>query len=201
MFWRRTRVYWKTTMPRLLGVRQAGSSPVNFTAQAGVYVLYDGSRPIYVGKVTGPRVGQVSVARGAKWCQVVAPGRIRISRAPEIGHVRRHAKRGLYQAVRPFAPFAALADAGAYRGRSHEDRTTQGRGTMIRKILQTAAIAGLTVLTLFASTAEAHADCVMHVRHCIPMGGGRGSGVFCSETDTPCPPYQPSWQHRAQNGG
>lgn len=57
MFWSRARVYWKTTMPRLLGVQQAGSSPVNFTAQAGVYVLYDGSRPIYVGKVTESRMG------------------------------------------------------------------------------------------------------------------------------------------------
>ena len=71
---------------------------------------------------------------------------------------------------------------------------------MIRKTLQTAAIAGLTALALFASTTEAHADCVMHVRHCQLEGGGRGSGAFCSDTVTPCPPYNPAWQHRAQNG-
>lgn len=57
MFWSRDRVYWKTNMPHLLGVQQAGSAPVNFTKQAGVYVLYDGSRPIYIGKVTEERMG------------------------------------------------------------------------------------------------------------------------------------------------
>jgi hypothetical protein len=57
MFWSRDRVLWKTTMPRLLGVQQSGSASVNFTAQAGVYVLYDGSRAVYVGRVTEPRIG------------------------------------------------------------------------------------------------------------------------------------------------
>ena len=38
MFWDRDRVQWKSTMPRLLGVQQSGSEPVNFTEQAGVYV-------------------------------------------------------------------------------------------------------------------------------------------------------------------
>lgn len=58
MFWNRDRVYWKPTMARLLGVQQSGSAVVNFNEQAGVYVLYDGSRPIYVGRVTEPRLGQ-----------------------------------------------------------------------------------------------------------------------------------------------
>lgn len=44
-------------MPRLLGVQQSGSSPVNFTQQAGVYLLYDGNRVVYVGRVTEPRLG------------------------------------------------------------------------------------------------------------------------------------------------
>ncbi|MGO9156650.1 winged helix-turn-helix domain-containing protein [Mycobacterium sp.] len=57
MFWSRDQVNWKTTMPRLLGVQQSGSKPVNFTDQAGVYVLYDVHRPIYVGKVDKPRMG------------------------------------------------------------------------------------------------------------------------------------------------
>jgi hypothetical protein len=74
-------------------------------------------------------------------------------------------------------------------------------GTTMRKSLQTAAITGLTAAALFASTAEAHADCVMHWRHCIPTGGGRmGGGAFCTETDTPCPPYQPAWQHPPIDG-
>lgn len=57
MFWSRDRVAWRTGMPNLLGVQQSGSAEVNFTAQAGVYVLYDGSRPIYVGRVTESRLG------------------------------------------------------------------------------------------------------------------------------------------------
>ena len=57
MFWSRDRVRWNTKMPRLLGVQQSGSYPVNFTAQAGIYVLYDGSRAVYVGRVTEPRMG------------------------------------------------------------------------------------------------------------------------------------------------
>ena len=88
--------------------------------------------------------------------------------------------------------------AGTVIGRTKIARP--GRRT-IRKIFQTAAVAALTALALFASTAAAHADCVMHVRHCIPTGSGRGIGEFCSQTDTPCPPYQPSWQHHAQDGG
>ncbi|SHT79347.1 Uncharacterised protein [Mycobacteroides abscessus subsp. abscessus] len=57
MFWSRDLAIWKPSMPRLLGVQQSGSAPVNFTGQAGVYVLYDVHRPIYVGKVTEPRLG------------------------------------------------------------------------------------------------------------------------------------------------
>lgn len=57
MFWSRDRVLWKTTMPHLLGVQQSGSEPVNFTAQAGVYVLYDANRAVYVGRTTEPRLG------------------------------------------------------------------------------------------------------------------------------------------------
>lgn len=57
MFWSRDRVLWKTTMPRLLGVQQSGSAEVNFTAQAGVYLLYAGSRAVYVGRTTEPRMG------------------------------------------------------------------------------------------------------------------------------------------------
>lgn len=58
MFWDRDRVFWRPNMPRLLGVQQSGSTPVNFTAEAGVYVLHDGSRAIYVGRVVEPRLGQ-----------------------------------------------------------------------------------------------------------------------------------------------
>ena len=58
MFWDREEVHWRPTMTHLLGVQQSGSAPVNFNAQAGVYVLYDGSRALYVGRVVEPRLGQ-----------------------------------------------------------------------------------------------------------------------------------------------
>jgi HB1, ASXL, restriction endonuclease HTH domain len=58
MFWDRDGVYWGTRRPRLLGVQQWGSASVDFADQVGVYVLYDGSRAIYVGRVTEPRMGQ-----------------------------------------------------------------------------------------------------------------------------------------------
>lgn len=57
MYWNRASVRWKTNMPSLYGVQQFGSTPVNFTAQAGVYLLYDGRTVVYVGKVTEPRMG------------------------------------------------------------------------------------------------------------------------------------------------
>lgn len=55
MFWRRDEVSWTGPNTRLLGIQQTGSDPVDFAAQAGVYILYDGSRAIYVGRVTQPR--------------------------------------------------------------------------------------------------------------------------------------------------
>lgn len=57
MFWRRDEVHWNRTATRLLGVQQTGGVPVDFSGQAGVYLLYDGSRVVYVGRVTGARLG------------------------------------------------------------------------------------------------------------------------------------------------
>jgi len=58
MYWSRDRVHWTNKMPRVLGVQQTGSAPVNFTGQAGVYLLHDGRAVVYVGKVGEPRMGQ-----------------------------------------------------------------------------------------------------------------------------------------------
>lgn len=58
MFWRRSEIDWSLRRPKLLGVQQSGSQQVDFSDEAGVYVLYDGSRVIYVGRVTEPRMGQ-----------------------------------------------------------------------------------------------------------------------------------------------
>lgn len=58
LFWRRAEIDWAPTFPRMLGVQLAGSSAVDFSAQEGVYLLYDGSRLVYVGRVSEPRFGK-----------------------------------------------------------------------------------------------------------------------------------------------
>ncbi len=57
MFWRREGVNWKPRQPVLMGFQQAGSQEVDFSAQVGVYLLHDGTRVVYVGRVTEPRLG------------------------------------------------------------------------------------------------------------------------------------------------
>ena len=57
MFWRRSEVHWTNRGARLLGAQQSGSLEVDFSEQAGVYLLYDADRVIYVGRVTEPRLG------------------------------------------------------------------------------------------------------------------------------------------------
>lgn len=56
MYWRRDYVQWNNS-PKLLGAQQLGAKVVDFSRQIGIYVLYDGSRPIYVGQVFAPRLG------------------------------------------------------------------------------------------------------------------------------------------------
>lgn len=60
LFWRREEVDWASrsakTGPSLLGATQLGAKPVDFAAQSGVYILYDGSRPVYAGQVAKPRL-------------------------------------------------------------------------------------------------------------------------------------------------
>lgn len=56
MFWRRAEVHWQANGTQLLGVQQSGSQEVDFSAQSGVYILYDGDRVVYVGRVTEPRL-------------------------------------------------------------------------------------------------------------------------------------------------
>lgn len=55
MFWDRGWVKWHPPC-RGCYMQQLGSEPVNFTDQSGVYVLYDGSRVIYVGKAFDRRL-------------------------------------------------------------------------------------------------------------------------------------------------
>jgi hypothetical protein len=51
MYWDRSLVLWSGT-PRLLGRQQPASSPVDFSGQRGVYLLYDGREVVYVGRTT-----------------------------------------------------------------------------------------------------------------------------------------------------
>ena len=57
MFWRRGAVEWVAT-PRLLGMQQIGSTPVDFNKQLGIYLLYDGREVIYVGRTTDRPLGR-----------------------------------------------------------------------------------------------------------------------------------------------
>lgn len=57
MFWRRDAVQWVAT-PKLLGMQQLGSTPVDFNKQLGIYLLYDGREVIYIGRTTERPLGR-----------------------------------------------------------------------------------------------------------------------------------------------
>lgn len=50
MYWQRDAVDW-ATVPKLLGRENPHSTAVDFSAQSGVYVLYDRERVVYAGQV------------------------------------------------------------------------------------------------------------------------------------------------------
>lgn len=58
MYWRRDLVVWTVVDPKLLGKQQPSSEPVDFCEQKGVYLLYDGSKIVYVGRTTDQILGQ-----------------------------------------------------------------------------------------------------------------------------------------------
>ncbi|MFW6107187.1 MAG: winged helix-turn-helix domain-containing protein [bacterium] len=71
MYWWPDKVLW-TSSPRLLGQQQQGSSPVDFCAQRGVYMLHDGRHVVYVGRASeqtlGARLRQHTVDRlNGRW--------------------------------------------------------------------------------------------------------------------------------------
>ena len=49
-FWQRDWVNWKKTTPRILGQFPGNSESIDFAGQNGIYVLYDGHHPVYVGQ-------------------------------------------------------------------------------------------------------------------------------------------------------
>ncbi|TGM85382.1 winged helix-turn-helix domain-containing protein [Leptospira licerasiae] len=56
MFWNRNKVVWESNS-KLYGKQNQNSKSVNFSNQIGVYILYDVSRPIYVGRTTDQTIG------------------------------------------------------------------------------------------------------------------------------------------------
>ncbi len=57
VFWRRNMISWAAT-PRILGMQSIGATPVDFHAQLGIYLLYDGREVIYVGRSTERPLGR-----------------------------------------------------------------------------------------------------------------------------------------------
>ncbi|RID92721.1 hypothetical protein D2N39_03310 [Gemmobacter lutimaris] len=49
MYWHASKVIWRHK-PRLLGQQQQGAKSIDFCEQVGIYLLYDRSRVIYVGR-------------------------------------------------------------------------------------------------------------------------------------------------------
>jgi hypothetical protein len=57
MFWQRDAVQWGSS-PKLLGMQQLGATPVDFSKQLGIYLLYDGREVIYIGRATDRPMGR-----------------------------------------------------------------------------------------------------------------------------------------------
>lgn len=56
MYWRRDYVYWVSSS-QILGQQQPSSEAVDFCSQKGVYLLYDGSKVVYVGRASDQPIG------------------------------------------------------------------------------------------------------------------------------------------------
>ncbi|MCJ8505265.1 hypothetical protein MRU69_10390 [Kocuria flava] len=58
MFWRRDQVDWsRGNRSRVLGHQAGNDKEIDFAGQIGVYLLHDGARTVYVGRVSKPRLG------------------------------------------------------------------------------------------------------------------------------------------------
>lgn len=91
MFWRRNAIEWAAT-PRLLGMQQLGSTPVDFNKQLGIYLLYDGREVIYVGRTTdrplGRRLYEHTIDRmSARWDRFSWFGLLPVSDAGQLGQL------------------------------------------------------------------------------------------------------------------
>ena len=89
MFWRRDAVEWVAT-PKLLGMQQIGSTPVDFNKQLGIYLIYDGREVIYVGRSTdrplGRRLYEHTIDRmSARWDRFSWFGLLPVSASATLG--------------------------------------------------------------------------------------------------------------------
>lgn len=71
MYWQRDLVVWKND-PRIFGKQQALSKPVDFSAQRGIYILYDHHTVVYIGRSVdrplGRRLYEHTIDRlGSRW--------------------------------------------------------------------------------------------------------------------------------------
>lgn len=89
MFWRRHAVQW-TASARLLGMQQLGATPVDFSKQLGIYLLYDGREVIYIGRTTDRPLGRrlfehTSDRMAARWDRFSWFGLLPVSEKGELG--------------------------------------------------------------------------------------------------------------------
>jgi len=89
MFWRREAIEWVAT-PKILGMQQIGATPVDFTKQLGIYLLYDGREVIYVGRSTdrplGRRLYEHTIDRmSARWDRFSWFGLLPVSDSGTLG--------------------------------------------------------------------------------------------------------------------
>ena len=89
MFWRRESIEWIGT-PKLLGMQQIGATPVDFSKQLGIYLLYDGREVIYVGRSTdrplGRRLYEHTIDRMAtRWDRFSWFGLLPVSESGSLG--------------------------------------------------------------------------------------------------------------------
>ncbi|MGE8416456.1 MAG: HTH domain-containing protein [Pseudomonas sp.] len=89
MYWRRESVAWAAS-PKLLGMQQLGTTPVDFNKQIGIYLLYDGREVIYIGRSTdrpiGRRLYEHTIDRlAARWDRFSWFGLLPVSTTGELG--------------------------------------------------------------------------------------------------------------------
>jgi hypothetical protein len=89
MFWRREAIAWIGS-PKILGMQQIGATPVDFTKQLGIYLLYDGREVIYVGRTTdrplGRRLYEHTIDRmSARWDRFSWFGLLPVSDTGSLG--------------------------------------------------------------------------------------------------------------------